>query len=120
MAAIGTIVPSANRVVERVTAAVLTALPGVTAHHTRVDVAPGREYDLDAMRRAAELLAHAQVDAICWNGTHGAGLGFDPDVLLCAAIHTPTGAPAVTSALATLELLRRRGARRIALVTPFL
>ena len=116
MRAIGLIVPSCNRVVERIAAAVLLDLTGVSAHCTRVKT---QEYTLDDVRRAAELLSDARVDAICWNATEGVALGFESDIRLGAAIHTPTGAPSVTSALATLEILKRRGARRIALVTPY-
>jgi maleate isomerase len=123
MAAIGTLAPSSNRIVERATASVLAALPGVTAHYARVpltgDSSEVRLHDVEGMCRAAELLSHAKVDAICWSGTRGAALGFDADVMLCSAMHAPTGVPTTTASLATLELLRRRGARRIALVTPF-
>ena len=116
MRAIGLIVPSCNRVVERITAAILAGVPGVSAHFTRVKT---QEYTPDDVRRAAELLSDAKVDAICWSATEGVALGFDSDIRLGAAIHTPTGASSVTSALATLEILKRRGARRVALVTPY-
>jgi maleate isomerase len=82
MRAIGLIVPSCNRVVERITAAVLADLAGVSAHSTRVKA---QEYTLDDVRRAAELLADARVDAICWSATEGVALGFDSDVRLSAA-----------------------------------
>jgi maleate isomerase len=122
---IGTITPSGNIVVERVTNAILADVPGVYPHYTRVDVhgqtsnVPTTSHDFDEMLDAAELLSHAKVDVICWNGTKGGGYGFTPDEELCRRIEARTGIPAVTSALATLDLLRAFGAKTYALITPY-
>lgn len=120
--AIGTILPSSNRVVERVTAAVLADHPDIDACFARISYhgdskgQPSDGYDLVAFADAAALLAHAGVGVICWNGTRGAALGFDPDRRLCDAIGERTGVPALTTALATLDVLKSAGLRRIALV----
>ena len=66
--AIGLIVPSSNRVVERITAEVLGDVVGVSAHSTRVK---SQEYTRDDVRWAAALLAHTRMDAICWSATKG-------------------------------------------------
>lgn len=122
---IGVITPSGNVVVERVTSAILTQVPDVYAHYTRVDVhghttaTNPATHDFDSMLAAAELLSHLKPDVICWNGSKGGGLGFTPDEELCARIKANTGVDAVTSALATLELLEHFGARTYALITPY-
>ncbi|POR49969.1 maleate cis-trans isomerase family protein [Bosea psychrotolerans] len=125
--AIGTITPSGNRTVERVTQAICATLQGVTPLFTRIpvfgntspDQAAANPYDWPAMLQAADLLSHAEPAAICWNGSKGGDYGFDIDERLCADIAARTGLPAVTSALATLTLLRRLDAQRIALITPY-
>lgn len=125
--AIATITPSGNRTVERVTQAICAGLANVTPLFTRIpvvgntspDQAPADPYDWRTMNAAAELLAHAQPAAICWNGSKGGDYGFEIDRRLCAEITAATGIPAVTAALATLEALERFGARRLALVTPY-
>ncbi|WP_156640053.1 maleate cis-trans isomerase family protein [Bosea sp. PAMC 26642] len=125
--AIATIVPSGNRTVERVTQAICADLAGVVPLFTRIpvfgdtspDKAAAGPYDWPVMLQAAQLLSHAQPGAICWNGSKGGDHGFDIDDRLCADIATETGIPAVTAALATLDLLRRLSVTRIALVTPY-
>ena len=121
--AIGVILPSSNRVVERATHDVLSHLPGVDACFTRIAYfgdgqgQPAGRYDETPFLAAAELLAHARVGVIVWNATRGAALGFTPDEALCAAIERRAGLPAVTTALATLDVLRRFDIGRVALVT---
>ena len=128
--AFGMITPSGNRTVERVTQAICAGQDGLVPLFTRIPVhghtspdkpATGTEspYDWPAMIAAATLLGHAEPAAICWNGSKGGDHGFDIDERLCGAITAATGIPAVTSALATLDLLKRLGARRIALLTPY-
>ncbi|MDX3808987.1 MAG: Asp/Glu/hydantoin racemase, partial [Bosea sp. (in: a-proteobacteria)] len=46
------------------------------------DGAPPR-YRLETFDTAADLLADAGVDVMCWNATRGAMLGFAPDRELC-------------------------------------
>lgn len=125
--AVGTITPSGNRTVEKVTQQLCGALDGVVPLFTRIPVhgatspeaSPDGPYSWPAMQAAATLLAHAAPAALCWNGSKGGDYGFDVDVALCERITGWTGLPAVTSALATLDLLRRFDVTRLALVTPY-
>ena len=122
--ALGVITPSGNRVVERVTTAVLADFPAVSAHYARVEVvgstdAHADDYDWEGMLRAATLLSHAAPASIVWNGSKSGSIGFERDVVLCARITAATGIPATTSTLAIAAALRANGLRRIALVTPY-
>lgn len=116
--AIGIILPSSNRVVERVTRSILDALPGIDACFTRVPYAghPPDGYDMASFRQAAAMLAQARPDVILWNATRGALIGFEPDRRLASALEQETGIPCTTTALATVDYLTRRGLRRIGLV----
>ncbi|MFE1600184.1 Asp/Glu/hydantoin racemase [Methylobacterium sp. ID0610] len=119
--ALGVILPSSNRVVERATEAALAAVPGVAAAYARVPydalTRPGREaYDETVFLDAAHLLADAGVAAIGWNATRGAALGFAPDERLCERLARRTGLPVVTTALAARDRLRAAGHRRLGLV----
>jgi maleate isomerase len=121
--AIGTITPSGNIVVERVTAAILADFPEVSGHYSRIPVfgtsdAYKDDYDWDGMLGAARLLSHAHPDVICWNGSKGVSLGFDADHALCERITAETGIAATTSVLALERVLRESGARTIGLVSP--
>ncbi|WP_176084782.1 aspartate/glutamate racemase family protein [Martelella sp. HB161492] len=116
--AIGVILPSSNRIVERVTHQVLRDHPEIDACFTRVPYAGAADggYDHDVLLAAAALLGEARVDVIVWNATRGAFLGFDHDRRLCAAIRRRTGTDCLTAALSTADYLRRRGLTRIGLV----
>lgn len=121
--AVATLVPSSNTVVERVTCAIATGIEDVSVHFSRIPLAGDGtklrdEYDTPNMLAAAELLAHALPQVIVWNGSRGASLGFAPDRVLCDAITAATGIKAVSSALATLEILARLGLDGLALVSP--
>jgi maleate isomerase len=70
--------------------------------------------------RAAALLNDARCQVIAWNGTSSGWLGFAADEGLCRAIEAAGEARACTSVLALNEILAITGARRIALVTPYL
>lgn len=116
--AIGVILPSSNRVVERVTKSILADFPGVDACFSRVPYAghPADGYDLDPFLHSARMLAQARPGIILWNATRGALLGFDPDRKLCALIEKETGIPATTTALETPLLLKSLGRTNIALL----
>src|SRR4051812_4616542 len=118
--------PSSNTILEPVTAAMLSGLPEVTAHFSRFKVTeialsgPAlAQFDDSEILRAAELLAHAKVNIIAWNGTSSGWLGFERDVQLCERITQATGIPACTAMLAFNELLERTGAKRVGFVTPY-
>jgi maleate isomerase len=124
---LGMLTPSSNTVLEPVTAAMLHGLPGVSAHFSRFPVteialtaSALTQFDEGGILRAAELLAHARVDVIAWNGTSSGWLGFDADERLCRRLQEATGIPATTSMLALNEALRRTGVRRLGVVTPYL
>lgn len=121
---LGTITPSGNVVVERVTTAILASFPAVSGHFSRTEVVGSSDayaggYDWDGMLRAATLLSHAAPASICWNGSKGGSLGFDVDRDLCARIEAATGVRATTSTLAIDAALRANGQRRLAFVTPY-
>jgi maleate isomerase len=121
--AIGTITPSGNVVVERVTAAILQDFPEVSGHFSRIPVfgsssAYANTYDWDSMMTAARLLSHAHLDVICWNGSKGVSLGFDAETELCERITGETGIKATTSVRALDAVLRGSGVKTIGLVSP--
>ncbi len=124
---LGMLTPSSNTVLEPVTQAMLAGLPDVTAHFSRFKVTEIAlseralaQFDDSEILRAAELLAHAKVDTIGWNGTSSGWLGFDADVRLCERITVATGIPATTSMLALNEILAKTGVTRLGFVTPYL
>jgi maleate isomerase len=123
--AIGTVTPSANSVVERVTAAILTDFPDVSAHFSRTPVFGSNDlfpddYDWEGMLGAARLLAQAQPDIIAWNGSKGGMLGLSVDQEFCRRVEGETGIRATTSTVALYDALDRIGTRRIAIVSPYM
>ena len=124
---LGMLTPSSNTVLEPATYALLDGAPDITAHFQRLRVlsislegGSTGQFDVAPMVAAAEMLADAKVQAICWNGTSGAWLGLDADRAICAAITAATGIPATTATLALHDALRMLGAKRVGLVTPYL
>ncbi|MEM9782547.1 MAG: Asp/Glu/hydantoin racemase [Pseudomonadota bacterium] len=124
---LGMLTPSSNTVLEPLTAAMLADLPDVTAHFGRftvLKISLGQDaldqFVLEPMLDAAELLSHAKVQSICWNGTSAGWTGFQSDHDLCAAIEERTGTRACSSVLALNEILEATGAKRVAFVTPYL
>lgn len=121
---IGTITPSGNTVVERVTLGIVRDLPEVSVHFSRTpvfgssDPSPDR-YAMDGFLAASRLLAHAAPNVLVWNGSKGAGIGFEHDRALVAALHAETGIRATTSIVGLAELLVARDIRRIGIVTPY-
>ncbi|MCF3933524.1 aspartate/glutamate racemase family protein [Acuticoccus sp. M5D2P5] len=119
--------PSSNTVLEPMTAAMLSALPDVTAHFGRFRVveislreAALGQFEMEPMLAAAELLADAHVGSIAWNGTSAGWLGFERDRALCAAIEARTGIEATSAILALNEILALTGAKTIGLVSPYI
>jgi len=124
---LGMLTPSSNTVLEPMTAAMVSALPEVSVHFSRFKVTEIAlsdqalaQFDDTEILRAAELLAHAKVDTIAWNGTSAAWRGFDTDERLCERIKAATGIRACTSVLAFREIFQRQNIRRVSLVTPYL
>lgn len=124
---LGLLTPSSNTILEPLTAQVLSGTPDITAHFQRfrvteisMDSQALGQFDARPQLAAADLLADARVDVIAWAGTSGGWVGLESDRRLCAAITESTGKPATTSTLALLESFKALGAKRYALVTPYL
>jgi maleate isomerase len=124
---LGMLTPSSNTTLEPVTTAMVAGLPEVSAHFSRFKVTEIAlsnqalaQFNNDEILRAAELLAHAKVDCIGWNGTSSGWLGFEADLRLCEQITAATGIQATTSMLALNEILERRNVTRLGYVTPYL
>lgn len=124
---LGMLTPSSNTVLEPMTSAMLADLPDVTAHFGRfrvlkisMDADALGQFTNEPMLAAADLLADANVQSICWNGTSSGWLGFDTDRKLIAEIEARTGVKACSAVLGMNEIIDRLGARRIAFVTPYL
>jgi maleate isomerase len=123
---LGMLTPSSNTVLEPVSTAIAAGLPEVSVHFGRFKVTEIalseqalKQFDDTEILRAAELLAHAKVDVIAWNGTSASWLRLDRDERLCERIVAASGIPACTSVLAFREIFQRTGAKRIGLVTPY-
>ena len=124
---LGMLTPSSNTVLDHLPAAMLADMPDASAHFARFRVLKISmeddalsQFTNEPMLAAAELLADAQVQSICWNGTSSGWLGFDTDRALIAEIEARTGVKACSSILAMNELLEKLGAKRVAFVTPYL
>ncbi|CAN5214048.1 aspartate/glutamate racemase family protein [soil metagenome] len=124
---LGMLTPSSNTALEPITTAMLAELPEVSAHFSRFRVteialsnSALAQFDNTEILRAAELLAHAKIDAIGWNGTSSGWLGFEADVRLCEQITAATGIPATTSMLALNEILTATKVKTLGYVTPYL
>jgi maleate isomerase len=119
--------PSSNTTLEPVTMAMLAGLSAVSVHFSRFRVTEIAlsgdalaQFDDRPILAAAELLAHANVDVIAWNGTSSGWLGFDADRRLCERIEAATGIRAATSMLALNEVLAATGVKRFGLVSPYI
>lgn len=126
MIRLGMLTPSSNTVLEPVSAALLRELGSVSLHFARfrvteiaLDRAALGQFDPEPMLAAAELLSHAKVDCITWNGTSASWMGLDQDRALVQAIESRTATRATTCVLTMVEMLRRHGMARIGLVTPY-
>ncbi len=124
---LGMLTPSSNTVLEPVTCDMLREVPEASAHFgrfavTRIALSEGAlaQFDTPGVMHAATLLSHAHCQVIGWSGTSSSWLGFDADERLVRTIEAETGAKGCTSVLALNEILARTGARRLALVTPYL
>src|SRR6267154_4973008 len=108
---LGMLTPSSNTALEPITNAMLAGSTDISVHFSRFKVTEIalsetalRQFDDSEILRAAELLAHAKVDIIAWNGTSSGWLGFERDVQLCERIKQATGIPASTAMLALNEI----------------
>jgi len=123
---LGMLTPSSNTALEPITNAMLAGIADISVHFSRFKVTEIalsetalHQFDDSEILRAAELLAHAKVEIIAWNGTSASWLGFERDERLCERITEATGIRACTTVLAYRDLFRRLGIARIGLVTPY-
>lgn len=124
---LGMLTPSSNTTLEPVCAQMLADLPEVSAHFGRfrvTEISLSRQalgqFDISQQLAAAELLADAKCDVICWNGTSAGWMGFEQDHKLCRAITERTGIPACSSVLALAEVFKLTGAARFGMVSPYI
>ena len=125
---VGMLTPSSNTVLEPYTAAMFAPFgEAASVHFSRfrvVDIslsgASRRQFETGPMLEAAERLAEARVHRIAWSGTSASWLGLETDRALCDAIEARTGVSATSTMLAFAEALGTLGARRLALVTPYI
>ncbi|WP_019241987.1 MULTISPECIES: maleate cis-trans isomerase family protein [Bacillus] len=124
---IGMLTPSSNTILEPICSKLLCDVPEVTCHFSRFEVTKISleqdalsQFDFEPMLKAAELLAHAEVDVIAWNGTSGGWLGFEVDQELCKAITKRTGIPATTSMLSQVRAFKEHNIKAVHLVTPYI
>ncbi len=123
---IGLLLPSSNTVVEPEAHRLIPRDGSITLHFSRFrvtvisdDTGSTGQFELESMLQGALLLADAKVDHIAWAGTAASWLGFARDEALVEAIESRSGIPATTAVLAINSQLRKLGARRIGLVTPY-
>ena len=121
-ARLGLVVPSSNTTAEPEFRAM--APEETTVHAARMPLEDVTVDGLDEMasgaERAADLLAHADVDGIAYACTTGSllhGPGFDEE--LESRLSDAAGAPAVATALSVKRALSALGAEKIAVVTPY-
>ena len=121
---LGTITPSGNTVVERITLGVARCLPQVSAHFSRTPVFGSKDpspdaYATDGLLAAARLLAHAAPQVLLWNGSKGATIGIAHDRALAGVVQAETGITTTTSILGLVAVLAATGITRCAVVTPY-
>ncbi|ELY68695.1 maleate cis-trans isomerase family protein [Natrinema versiforme] len=119
---LGLIVPSSNATAEPEFRAFCPE--SVTVHGARIALESVTVDELDAMSddaaRAAELLGHADVDAVAYACTTGSlihGPGFDAE--LEDRLAEAAGVPAVATARSVVRALEALEADRIAVATPY-
>jgi len=108
---LGMLTPSSNTVLEPVTTAMVSGLPDVSVHFSRFRVTEIAlsadslaQFDDSTILAAAELLAHAKVDAIALRGTSSGWLGFARDRQLVERIRLDRILVATTAVLALTAL----------------
>lgn len=118
----GLIVPSSNTTMEPEMWRLMPS--GVSVHTARVRLERVTVEELLAMEKdaeaAARMLATADVDVVVYGCTTGSlvgGLGYDQKI--SRLLESASGRPALATATAVVEALRRLGADRVALATPY-
>ena len=124
---LGMLTPSSNTVLEPLTFSMLANQSDISAHFSRfrvlkisLEAGSVDQFSNVPMLEAADLLADAKVQSICWNGTSSGWLGFEKDSALISEIEARTGIKACSSILAMNELLAKFNAKRISFVKPYI
>lgn len=125
---VGMLTPSSNTVLEPYTSAIFATLGGdATVHFGRfrvVEISMSEtsqsQFTLTPILESAERLAEARVGCMAWNGTSASWLGLDKDRDLCGRIAETTGCQATSTVLAYEGYFKRKGIRKLGLVTPYL
>jgi maleate isomerase len=124
---IGLLIPSSNTVVEPEAMRLIPQDGSVSLHFSRLPVATisadnasTRQFEMEAMLKAALMLADAKVNRIAWAGTAASWLGTERDEDFVRAIESRSGIKATTSVIAINKRLAEAGARRLGLVTPYI
>lgn len=119
---LGLIVPSWNTVIEYEVWRMVP--PGVSVHTARIPHTEDSEAAFSQMAdeapRAAETLAHANIDVLCYACTAGSFFrGPAYDAHLVGRLSEETGRPVVTMAGSIVEAARHLGLRRLAVAAPY-
>lgn len=120
---IGLLLPSSNTTMEPEFYAM--APEGLTIHSARMRLEEVTPETLEEMareaRRAASLLATAEVDVLVYGCTSGSLLkGVKWERRLVEELEDETGIEAVSTAGAVVEALKELGVRRVAVATPYI
>ncbi|MBT3351369.1 MAG: maleate cis-trans isomerase [Nitrospinaceae bacterium] len=114
---LGFIVPSWNTVMEYECQRM--APEGVSVHFTRVDHGIGAEKQVEEVPQLAELLGHANLDAICFGCTVASFVRPGIDQEISEIIEQKTNVPATTTTTAIIQALREMDVSRLALASPY-
>jgi len=118
---LGLIVPSWNTTMEYECWRMAPA--GVSIHASRIaHTDDSEESNLQMVETApvaAEVLAHAKVNAICFGCTGASFIKTGIDQKIVKAIEALTKTPATTTSTAIIEALRHLGRKSVAIATPY-
>ena len=123
---LGLLIPSSNVVLEPLAVRLQAKRPEVSVHVSRLgvidvqlDATSRAQFEMDAQVAAANLLCDAKVDQITWGGTSASWLGVAHDEAFVQRVVHETGVPATTCVLDINRRLRKLGAKRLGMVTPY-
>ena len=87
---VGVLTPSSDTALEPLTSAIVSGVPGVSAHFSRLTIAEIsmhaaslNQFDDSKILDAAHVLADAHVGVICWTGGRHGARARHPDLRLC-------------------------------------
>mgnify|MGYP000064559478 FL=1 len=123
---LGLLIPSSNVVLEPLAVRLQAKRPEVSVHVSRLgvidvqlDATSRAQFEMDAQVAAAKLLCDAKVDQITWGGTSASWIGIAHDEAFVQRVTHETGVAATTCVLDINRRLRKLGAKRLGMVTPY-